>query len=100
MDVEPQTHCSGVQSASQGNKLEKLRAARGEKYGPLQRNQKTIGMQWGAILTHSGWMPGEPIPGRIVCLLMAALKLNREAYCHQQDNLDDAKVYLDFVGEL
>lgn len=57
-------------------------------------------MQWGGILTHAGWIPGEPIPARIVCLMMVALKLNREAYCHQTDNIDDGHNYLAFAGEI
>lgn len=82
------------------DKLDHLRRVRGEKYGPVEANHKTIGMQWGGILTHAGWIPGEPIPARIVCLLMVALKLNREAYYHQEDNINDGKNYLAFAGEI
>ena len=78
----------------------KIRKDRGEKYGPVKENHDTIGMQWGGILSHSGWRPGQPIPGRVVCLMMVAVKLNREAYHPQQDNIDDGHNYLTFAGEL
>lgn len=90
-----------LQYASGGSvdRLKKLRDERGGTYGPVEQNHRTIGMQWGGILTHAGWKPGEPVSARVVCLMMVALKLNREAYCHQQDNIDDGVNYLNFAGE-
>jgi len=96
---ESQAHYLGSQYAS-AKKLDTIRKERGTKYGPVKENHETIGMQWAGILTHSGWTPGEPIPARIVCLMMVALKLNREAYSPQEDNIIDGKNYLDFAGEL
>lgn len=96
----PRARFWGAQYVSTGNKLEEIRAKRGQKYGPVKENHETIGMQWGGILSHSGWMPGEPIPARIVCLMMVALKLNREAYSPQEDNIHDGINYLNFAGEI
>jgi hypothetical protein len=81
-----------------------LRSERGAFYGPVKSNHDSIGAIWGGILQQAvaggRWLAGEPLPPEIVCLMMVGVKLSREAFRHKQDNIDDGKVYLDFVGEL
>jgi len=40
------------------------------------------------------------VPARMVALMMAAVKLNRDAFRFKQDNHDDAKNYLDIAKEV
>lgn len=57
-------------------------------YGPPESNFQRIGLAWGSILE------GEAIPAEKVALMMAALKLVREAYKPQRDNRVDAIGYV------
>ena len=81
-----------------------LRAERGSYYGDPLINHASIGAIWSGILVQamsSGrWRPGETIPADLVCLMMVGLKLSREAYRHKDDNILDARVYLEFVDEI
>lgn len=81
-----------------------IREERGQYYGDVQRNHESIGLIWTGILGQavmSGrWAHGEPIPPEIVCLMMVGVKLSREAYRHKDDNILDAKNYIDFASEL
>lgn len=81
-----------------------LQQERGQDYGPVEVNHRGIGMHWGAILfqafTSGRWRPGDAIPPELVTLCMVCVKVNREAYRHKQDNVDDGRNYLRFTGEL
>ena len=81
-----------------------IREERGSYYGDVQRNHESIGAIWSGILGQAvmagRWAHGERIPPEIVCLMMVGVKLSREAYRHKDDNIVDAKVYIDFVDEL
>jgi hypothetical protein len=61
-------------------------------------------MIWGGILaqamTGGRWLPGENIPAELVTLMMAGVKVSREAFRHQPDNVLDARNYIAFTGEL
>ena len=43
---------------------------------------------------------GTPIPPDMVCIMMAALKMTREAGMHDPDNIADAQGYLSLVPEV
>ena len=77
---------------------------RGADYGPVRENHRSIGMMWGGVLSQAQvggrWYPGLAIPPDLVCLMMAAVKMSREAHKHKMDNVVDAKNYWDFVEEL
>lgn len=81
-----------------------LRRERGSYYGDPTINHSSIGAIWAGILLQalsSGrWKAGETLPPELVCLMMAGVKLSREAFRHKDDNIVDAKVYMDFVGEM
>jgi hypothetical protein len=81
-----------------------LREERGSYYGDPTINHASIGAIWAGILLQalsSGrWRVGETLPPELVCLMMVGVKLSREAYRHKDDNITDAKVYIDFVGEM
>ncbi len=81
-----------------------LQAERGRDYGPMETNHVGIGMHWGAILyqayTSGRWRPGLAIPPELSTLMMSCVKINREAYRHKADNIDDGQNYLRFTGEL
>ena len=83
---------------------ESIREERGSFYGDPTINHSSIGAIWAGILLQalsSGrWKVGETLPPGLVCLMMAGVKLSREAYRHKGDNIVDAKVYMDFVGEM
>jgi hypothetical protein len=87
-----------------GEEQVNLREDRGAYYGPVATNHISIGMIWGGILTQAvqadKWIPGQPLPARLVTLMMTGVKMSREAFRHKQDNVDDAKVYWDFTKEL
>lgn len=61
--------------------------ARREKYGPPERNFRRIALAWEA-LTDRAYTEAE------VGLMMAAMKLVREANVHQRDNIVDGMGYL------
>jgi len=81
-----------------------LRKERGSYYGDPTINHASIGAIWAGILVQalsSGrWRVGETLPPELVCLMMVGVKLSREAYRHKDDNIVDAKVYIDFVDEM
>lgn len=81
-----------------------IRAERGERYGHVQINHASIGAIWGAILLQamsSGrWDIGSAIPPELVTLMMVGVKMSREAFRHGDDNIVDAKNYIDFTDEL
>ena len=83
---------------------ESIREERGSYYGDPTINHSSIGAIWAGILLQalsSGrWKAGETLPPELVCLMMAGVKLSREAFRHKDDNIVDAKVYMDFVGEM
>ena len=78
---------------------QQLREGRQKDYGDPFSCHASIGAAWGAILGQSGYTRGDLVQARTVALMLAAMKLMREAYSHKQDNLDDAVVYLKFAGE-
>lgn len=65
---------------------------RGADYGHPGDDYKATGEMWGAILERSGWKAG-PVDARIACLMMAAMKVSREAGKHKRDNLTDLAGY-------
>lgn len=67
-----------------------VNGARADHYGEPVKNHRRIGMVWAILLD----LP-EPIPARTVAVLLAAMKLVREAGpAGKRDNLVDAVGYL------
>ncbi len=67
-------------------------------YGEPEDNFRVIGEKWGTTLgileeSPPSWKPGEPIPPRIVALMMIDLKTCREAYKPVTDNSIDIAGY-------
>jgi len=87
----------------QKDKLMAIRESRGEDYGPVKQNHESIGAIFDGILHQFGWnfhkksLKDHP---EVVTLLMSGLKHSRESFKHKQDNIDDAKNYLDFTREM
>lgn len=76
-------------------RLDRIMRDRGLKYGDKQLNHESIGLMYTGLLeSHYQMKLPHPIPGRVVALMTALIKLNREAYRPNQDNVDDAKNYL------
>lgn len=76
-------------------RLEQIMLERGLKYGDKRLNHESIGLMYTGLLeSHYQMKLPHPIPGRVVALMTALIKLNREAYRPNQDNVDDAKNYL------
>ncbi|HET7111718.1 MAG TPA: DUF6378 domain-containing protein [Gemmatimonadales bacterium] len=65
---------------------------RGADYGHPIDDYKATGEMWGAILERAKWVKG-PVDPRIACLMMAAMKVSREAGKHKRDNLTDLAGY-------
>lgn len=66
---------------------------RGADYGHPIIDYKATGRMWGAILERALGVPVPDIDPRICCLMMAAVKLSREAGKHKRDNLTDCAGY-------
>ena len=85
------------------SKLMEVRKAREPFYGPFRENHEAIGSILDGILLQMRWdFHTKPLKDHpeIVCLMMSALKHAREAFRHKDDNIVDAKNYLDMTGEL
>ena len=54
------------------DKLNKIREAKSEEYGPFSSNMNSIGMMWSALLGLKN-----PIPGWLVSLMYVAAKMIR-----------------------
>lgn len=67
--------------------------ARQADYGPPEDNFKGIGIKWSVTLSAANWKPGDPIPSRIVALMMIDLKTVRDAFQPKRDNLVDTCGY-------
>lgn len=65
---------------------------RGSSYGHPEEDYKATGALWGAILARAEYKGGAVDP-RIACLMMAAVKISREAGKHKRDNLTDLAGY-------
>lgn len=77
-----------------------LREQRQPDYGEPRECHYAIALAWNALMAqHINATNATVLDARMVALMLAAMKLVREAYHHKQDNLDDAKVYLEFVEE-
>jgi hypothetical protein len=83
------------------NVCKTLREQRQPDYGEPLACHMAIAQTWDALMSQHLHATGgnANIDARMVALMLAAMKLVREAYHHKQDNLDDAKVYLGFVEE-
>ena len=86
-------------------KEQRVREQRGQLYGDPTPQHRDIGIIWTGILQsyyreHDLELP-EPIPSHVVCLMMAALKIERAAlpFKFSEDDYVDAKNYLDFSAE-
>jgi hypothetical protein len=67
-----------------------VEGARQANYGPPEDNFRHIGTKWGVTLgIIQGWEPGDPIPSRVVALMMIDLKTCRDAFRPKDDNLVD-----------
>lgn len=76
-----------------------LREQRQPDYGDPYQCHAAIGAAWGAILGQAQYSKGDILQPHTVALMLAAMKLVREAYHHKQDNVEDCRVYLEFVEE-
>lgn len=75
------------------NKIDDMMKARGKVYGNFKQGNDRIGAVWAAILNLSA-----PIPGEVVSLLMAAMKIVRAVQGNfHEDNYIDAQVYLEMA---
>ena len=82
--------------------LKELREHREAVYGDAAGNHANTGMLWTAILQyHYRTTLPHPIPAHIVCLLLAAMKVERAAAPFQAhpDNIDDGINYLKMAFE-
>jgi len=84
-----------------------VRKAREKIHGTnVYQNHSQLGRAWAAILSQHYIVVGEnkipDLPPRIVCLMLAQLKLLRAAkpHAYNADDYCDAKNYLDFAEEL
>jgi hypothetical protein len=68
--------------------------ARQANYGPPEDNFSAIGRKWAVTLDIIGWRPGDPIPPRIVALMMIDLKTCRDAFQPKRDNAVDIAGYV------
>lgn len=68
-------------------------------YGDPRENHRAIALAWAALLhPHAEKIANlEPIPEHTIALMMAMFKLCRSRRAFQQDNYDDARVYLGFA---
>lgn len=64
---------------------------RNESYGTPARDYAKTATMWTGFLTHK---LREPITPKEAVLMMALLKISREAHAHKPDNLIDAHGYL------
>jgi len=78
-----------------------LREQRQPDYGEPRACHYAIALAWNALIMQKlkATDGDASLDERMVALMLAAMKLVREAYHHKQDNLDDARTYLEFVGE-
>ena len=78
-----------------------LREQRQPDYGEPHACHYAIALAWNALIMQKlkATDGDASLDERMVALMLATMKLVREAYHHKQDNLDDAKVYLEFVEE-
>lgn len=83
-------------------RVAEIRNEREGRYGSPHVNQITVGMVWHGILSnHYQTTDLPPIPGHIVALMMAGLKLNRAAFPSAfatQDSYDDGIGYLQIAN--
>lgn len=71
-----------------------VEGARQKGYGPPEDNFTYIGKKWGVTLEIlKDWKPGDPVPPRIVALMMIDLKTCRDAFQPKRDNLTDIAGY-------
>jgi hypothetical protein len=79
-----------------------LLAERAKDYGPPEINMTGIGLIWTAQLRNHWGMPDLPIiPGSIVGLMMAGVKLNRLAKSpNHKDSYDDLDGYAEIAKSL
>ncbi len=66
---------------------------RGADYGHPIVDYRATGRMWGAILERSFGFDVPDVPPRICTVMMAAVKLSREAGKHKRDNLTDTAGY-------
>jgi hypothetical protein len=83
-----------VEEVQRGNILDKAKliveGARQNSYGPPEDNFRVIGEKWGITLGIVRDLKiGDPIPPRIVALMMIDLKTCRDAFQSKEDNLVD-----------
>lgn len=60
---------------------------RAREYGPPHEHFRAVAEKWSAICGH-------PVTPKEVCLMMAALKEEREAFKHNEDNVRDYYGYM------
>lgn len=70
-----------------------VHGARGSDYGHPIVDYKATGRMWGAILERHWGSETPDVDPRICCLMMAAVKLSREAGKHKRDNNTDTAGY-------
>ena len=83
--------------------LNEIVAERAPKYGPVKTSHQTVGLIWSALIeNHYKCKLQHPIPGYMVALMMAALKINRASVKDgfQEDNYLDAMNYLQFAMDM
>lgn len=67
---------------------------RQDQYGSPEDNFTNIGVKWGVTLgILNDWQPGEPIPPRVVAMMMIDLKTCRDVFQNKRDNLVDISGY-------
>ena len=66
---------------------------RGADYGHPIVDYKATGRMWGALLERHFGFDVPDVPPRLATLMMAAVKLSREAGKHKRDNLTDTAGY-------
>ena len=73
---------------------------RNRAYGHPYDNFARTGVMWSQILAAAEHRAGTPIPPRVVGLMMIALKIDREANQHKDDNLVDICGYAACAAEI
>jgi hypothetical protein len=70
-----------------------INADRQDDYGSPAESLGRISALWSAYL-------GRAVTGKDVAVLMALLKLSREAHCHKHDNLLDTAGYIGLAADM
>lgn len=85
------------------NSVKRVRKARHQYYGDAKKNHDTVGLMFTGLLErHYEISLPHPVPGHVVALMMAAVKLNRAAtpLKFNPDNYLDGCAYVEIARDI